>query len=202
MIQVHHLNRSRSTRVIWLLEELGVPYEVVRYERDPVTNRAPDELKAIHPLGKAPAIRDGDAVLVESGAIVEYLLRKYGNGRLAPAPDSPEYPRYLQWLHFAEGSAMLPLLLNMFLDRQPLPEGYFLTGFAADERRKLLDYLESSLQGQDYLLGAEFTAADIMMITVLQLAWMQGALEGYRNLPAYLGRLQRRPAFQKAAEYQ
>ena len=117
MIEVHHLNASRSRRITWLLEELGLPYEVVQYQRDPVTNLAPPALQAIHPLGKAPVLRDGDRVMIESGAIVDYLLRHYGAGRFTPPVDSPEYDRYAQFLHYAEGSAMLPLLLKLYVGR-------------------------------------------------------------------------------------
>ena len=117
MIEVHHLNNSRSQRILWLLEELGLAYDIVRYQRDPVTRYAPPAMKAIHPLGKSPVIRDGDMVVAESGAIVEYLVGKYGNGRLAPTLDfnSPDYVAYVHWLHFAEGSAMLPLLLKLYV---------------------------------------------------------------------------------------
>ncbi len=124
MVIVHHLNNSRSQRVLWLLEELGVPYEVKRYERDPVTMLAPPSLRAVHPLGKSPVVSDGDAVLAESGAILEYLVATYGDGRLVPAPGTPERLRYTYWLHYAEGSAMPPLLLKLVFDKvesSPMP---------------------------------------------------------------------------------
>ena len=121
MIKVHHLNNSRSQRILWLLEELELDYEIVFYQRDPVTNLAPPELEAVHPLGKSPMISDGDQVVIESGAIIDYVIRKYGNGRLAPQVNTPAYEEYLQWLHYGEGSAMLPLMLQMYTNR--LPDG-------------------------------------------------------------------------------
>ena len=117
MITVHHLNNSRSQRVLWLLEELGVPYEIKRYERDPKTMFAPASLQEVHPLGKSPVITDGELTIAESGAIIEYLVKNYGNGRLVPAPDTPEHLRYTYWLHYAEGSAMPPLLLKLIFDQ-------------------------------------------------------------------------------------
>jgi glutathione S-transferase len=117
MIEVHHLNNSRSQRVLWLLEELGLPYEIKPYQRDAATNLAPEALKKIHPLGKSPVIRDGDTVVIESGAILEYLVRKHGEGRMAPAESSPDWPRYLQLMHYAEGSAMLPVMLQLYTSR-------------------------------------------------------------------------------------
>src|SRR4249920_636693 len=124
MITVHHLNNSRSQRVLWLLEELCVPYEVKRYQRDPVTMLAPPSLRAVHPLGKSPVITDGALTLAESGGIIEYVVERYGGGRLAPPPGTPERLRYSYWLHFAEGSAMPPLLLKLVFDRierAPMP---------------------------------------------------------------------------------
>ena len=134
MIEVHHLNNSRSQRILWLLEELGLDYDIVRYQRDPVTRLAPPAIKAIHPLGKSPVIRDGGLVVAESGAIVEYLVGKYGNGRLAPKADfsSPDYVSYLHWLHFAEGSAMLPLLLKLYVGP---PEGGWRSACTAHRKR-------------------------------------------------------------------
>ena len=117
MIVVHHLNNSRSQRILWALEELGLPYEIKRYQRDAQTNLAPPELKQVHPLGKSPVITDGNRTVIESGAIIDYLIRRYGKGRLQPAPETPEYDQYQQWLHYAEGSAMLPLMLNLYVGR-------------------------------------------------------------------------------------
>ena len=114
MIEVHHLNNSRSQRVLWCLEELGLDYQIVKHQRDPQTNLAPDSLKAVHPLGKSPVVRDGGRVLIESGAILDYLVRRYGNGRLAPREGTPDHQRYVEWMHFAEGSAMLPVMLKLY----------------------------------------------------------------------------------------
>ena len=111
MLQVHHLNNSRSQRVLWLLEELGLDYEIVKYQRDATTNLAPESLKAVHPLGKSPVLRDGERTIAESGALLDYLVRVHGGGRLAPAPGTPDHESYLEWLHYAEGSAMLPVML-------------------------------------------------------------------------------------------
>ncbi len=201
MITVYHLERSRSERVIWLLEELGVPYQVERFARDPATQRAPEALRQLHPLGKAPVVRDGDALLVESGAIVEHLLERHGDGRLAPPPGAPGRARYLQWLHFAEGSAMAMAVTLMFLDgtipgTQPGP--------MADGVRQGIDaqlaWLESELGGREHLAGDAFTAADLMMVLPVQLAAGRGLLEGRPALRAWLERVTSRPACAKAAE--
>lgn len=197
MIKVHHLNNSRSQRILWLLEELGVPYEIVPYQRDAVTNLAPPELKAIHPLGKSPVITDDELTVAESGAIVEYLVRKYGNGRLAPAETSPDYVPYLQWMHFAEGSAMLPLLLALYVGRlgdagAPLHPRIF------GEIANHLSYMNDSISEGGYLLGDELSAADILNSFVLEAAKVRGLLDDYPNLVDLLARLQARPAYQRA----
>jgi glutathione S-transferase len=198
MLTVYHLNESRSVRVLWLLEELDVPYEIVRFERD-VTRRAPPALAQVHPLGKSPVIRDGELVLAESGAIVEYLVERHGGGRLAPRPDTAAWGLYLQWLHFAEGSAMLPLLVELFTTMGLIPGGMggMLGGFVKAEVAKQLDYLERELGDKDYLLGA-FTAADVMMGFPADLAERQGHLADRPRLLAWLARLRARPAYQRA----
>jgi len=198
VLTVYHLNESRSVRVLWLLEEIDVPYEIVRFQRDH-TRRAPAELMKIHPLGKSPVIRDGDLLLAESGAIVEYLVERHGGGRLAPRPDTAAWGRYLQWLHFAEGSAMLPLLLELFLGMGLIPGGKdgLLFGFVKAELGRQLDYVEQELGDREHLLGA-FTAADVMMGFPLDLAERQGHLAGRERLLAYLARLRARPAYQRA----
>ncbi|MEN6542924.1 glutathione S-transferase [Parvibaculum sp.] len=197
MIKVHHLNNSRSQRILWLLEELGVPYEIVHYQRDAVTNLAPPELKEIHPLGKSPVITDDGLTVAESGAIVEYLVRKYGAGRLAPAETSPDYLPYLQWMHFAEGSAMLPLLLALYVGRlgdagAPLHPRIF------GEIANHLSYMNNAVAKGGYLLGNEFSAADILNSFVLEAAKARGLLNDYPNLIDLLARLQARPAYQRA----
>ena len=202
MIEVHHLNNSRSQRVLWLLEELGVPYEIVPYQRDPVTRLAPPSLKAIHPLGKSPVIRDNGRVVAETAAIVEYLVRKYDTaGKLAPPADieSPDYLAYLHWMHFSEGSAMLPLMLKLYTAR---------LGDAAaplkpridSELKNHFDYMEAALANQDYFVGNRFSAADIQLSFVLDAGASRGPMGQYPRLTALHERLQARPAYQRAVQ--
>ena len=201
MIEVHHLNNSRSQRILWLLEELGLEYDIVRYQRDPVTRFAPPAIKAVHPLGKSPVIRDGGLVVAESGAIVEYLVGKYGNGRLAPAADfnSPDYVLYLQWLHFAEGSAMLPLLLKLYVGR--LKEaGAPLWPRIDSELKNHFDYMSAALGTRDYFVANQFSAADIQLSFVLDAGASRGPLKDYPNLVRLHERLKARPAYQRALE--
>lgn len=199
MITVHHLNNSRSQRILWLLEELGLPYEIKRYERDSQTGLAPAELKAVHPLGKSPVIEDGPHVLIESGAIVDYLIRRHGGGRLQPDPASATYDEYVQWLHFAEGSAMLPLLLNFYVKRLG-DAGAPLHPRIESQLADYLGYLDTALGLTPYLLGEELSAADIQMSFVGELARAQKKLEPYPNLAVWVERLQARPAYRKALE--
>ena len=198
MLTVHHLNESRSQRVLWLLEELGLPYEIIAYQRDPATMLAPPELKKIHPLGKAPVIEDGVLVLAESGAILEYLVGKYAHGRLAPAADSPEHTRYLYWCHFAEGSAMPPLLLKLYFSRvvtAPAPVLERINGQIATQ----LDYMDAELSESAYFAGAEFTAADIQMsLPIIAAASRAGLDAGRPHLWRWLTAVQKRPAFLRA----
>jgi glutathione S-transferase len=162
MIEIHHLNESRSRRITWMLEELELPYEVIQYARDEKTRLAPPELTKIHPLGKAPTLRDGDHVFIESGAIIEYLVRKYGNGRFAPAMDSPDYNRYMQFLHYAEGSAMLPLMLKLYVSR--LGEaGAPLNPRISSELQNHLGYLDSEIKDREFFVGNELTGADVQL---------------------------------------
>ena len=214
MIIVHHLNNSRSQRILWLLEELGLDYEIKKYQRDPKTMLAPAELKAVHPLGKSPVISDGDTVVAESGAIVEYLVGRYGNGRLVPPVDTPERLRWTYFLHFAEGSAMPPLLLKLIFDRiehGPMP--FFVRPIAGAIARKVksdfilpnirsqLDYLESELNKSTWFAGEEFSAADIQMSFALEASSSRGGLDGqYPKLSAFLERIHARPAYQRALE--
>lgn len=199
MITVHHLNNSRSQRIIWLLEELGVPYEIKRYERDAKTNLAPAELKAVHPLGKSPMIQDGPHTIIESGAIVDYLIRRHGHGALQPDPASATYDEYVQWLHFAEGSAMLPLMLNLYVGRLG-DAGAPLHPRIESELENYLGYLNTALSLTPYLVGEELTGADVQMSFVGELAKAQGKLDAYPHLSAWVERLQARPAYQKAIE--
>jgi glutathione S-transferase len=198
MIVVHHLNDSRSQRVLWLLEELGAPYEITHYQRDPRTRLAPPELEAIHPLGKSPVITDDGKVVFESGAIVDYLIRRHGS-RLQPAQPSDEYDRYVQWLHYAEGSAMLPLLLRMYVGR--LGEaGKPLWPRIDGEIANHLGFVDASLAGRDWLIGDDLTGADIQMSFVGEGAGAAGALASYPNLAAWVARFQARPAYRRALE--
>ena len=200
MIQVHHLNNSRSQRILWLLEELGLPYEVVRYERDPATMLAPPALKAVHPLGKSPVIVEDGEVQAETGAIVETILERHGAGRLAPPPGTAAHRRFRTWLHFAEGSAMTPLLVKLYLARVGAPAAPVLERIDA-QIATLLDYLGSEVAREGYFAGPDFTAADVMMSFPLEVATARGGLDASR--PALFGllrRLQARPAYRRALE--
>lgn len=197
MIVVHHLNDSRSQRILWLLEELGVPYEIKHYQRDAQTRLAPPELKAIHPLGKSPVITDEGRVIIESGAIIDYIIRHHGQGRLQPDPATPAYDDYQQWLHFAEGSAMLPLLLKLYVSRlgeAGAPLGPRIEGEIANH----LGYINASLAGRDYLLGNELTGADVQLSFVGEVAGARGGRSAYPNLEAWVHRFQARPAYKAA----
>ena len=197
MIEVHHLNTSRSLRVLWLLEELELPYEIVKHQRNPETFLAPDSLKAVHPLGKSPVIRDGGQVVIESGAILEYIVRKHGNGRLAPADSSPEWVRYLQWMHYAEGSAMLPLMLALYLRRLG-DAGKPLLPRVTSEIENHIGYLNAELGTSDYFVGDALTAADVQLAFVVQMARIFYGLEKFSNLARFLERVEARPAYTRA----
>jgi glutathione S-transferase len=201
MITLHHLNDSRSQRVLWLLEELGLEYELVAYARDSVTNLAPPELKKIHPLGKSPVIVDGKLVLAESAAIVEYLARKYGQGKLAPEPDidSQEYLDYLHWMHFAEGSGMLPLLLKLYVSRLG-DAGQPLWPRIDSELQNHFAYMSGVLGDHDWFVANRFSAADIQLSFVVEAGAMRGPVADYPNLVKYKERFQARPAYQRALQ--
>jgi glutathione S-transferase len=214
MIVVHHLNNSRSQRVLWLLEELELPYEIKRYKRDPQTMLAPTSLREVHPLGKSPVITDGKLTLAESGAIIEYLIERYGNGRLVPAIGTLEHLRYTYWLHYAEGSAMPPLLLKLIFDqieKNPMP--FFVrpiaraivsrvkSSFIEPQIAQHLDYMEAELGKSTWFTGNEFTAADIQISFPLEAAVARGGLNASRpKLMAFLNRIHTRPAYQQALE--
>lgn len=199
MITVHHLNESRSQRILWLLEELGVSYEIKHYTRDPVTRLAPPELEDVHPLGKSPVITDGARTLAESGAIVDYIIRRHGGGRLQPAPESEAYDTYVEWLHYAEGSAIVPLLLQLYVSR--LGEaGAPLHPRIASQIKLHLDYYDRCLGDRDYLVGDSLTGADIMNSFNIEFARAAGNLRIYPRLGAYVDRLHARPAWKKALE--
>src|SRR5206468_1614402 len=181
MIVIHHLNNSRSQRILWLLEELGAPYEIKFYQRDATTNLAPPELKAVHPLGKSPVMEDGDLKIAESGAMIDYLIRRHGGGRLAPAVGTREHEQYLEWLHYAEGSAMLPLMLNLYTMR--LGEASApLKPRIDSEIDNHLGYVNGALQGRDYLLGGALTGADVQMSFVGEVARAFGRLGPHPNI--------------------
>lgn len=199
VITVHHLNDSRSQRILWLLEELGLPYEVRRYQRDPRTRLAPPELEAVSPLGKSPAVTDGPRTLIESGAIIETLIRHHGAGRLQPGPDTPDYDTYVQWLHYAEGSAMLPLMLRLYVSRLG-DAGAPLAPRIDAETANHLGYLDRALQGRPYLVGDSLTGADVQMSFVGEFAGLLRQLAPYAAIQAWLGHLHARPAYQAALE--
>ncbi|MES2932783.1 MAG: glutathione S-transferase [Pseudomonadota bacterium] len=214
MITVHHLNNSRSQRVLWLLEELGIDYEIKPYQRDRRTMLAPDSLRDVHPLGKSPVITDGPLTIAESGAIIEYLVERYGDGRLIPPIGTSERLRYTYWLHYAEGSAMPPLLLKLVFDRvEKGPMPFFIKPIAraiAGAAKKSfinpqialhLDYLENEIKKTGWFAGNEFSAADIQMSFPLEAAAMRGGLDSSRPaLMEFLQRIHARPAYQRALE--
>lgn len=197
MIVVHHLNNSRSQRIVWMLEEMGLDYEIAHHARDSVTRLAPPELLAVHPLGKSPVIEDGGRVVAESGAILEYLVERHGAGKFAPNRASDAWVDYIQWMHFAEGSAMLPLMLALYTSR--LGEaGAPLWPRIQSEIASHLGYIDHSLKGRDYIVGESFTAADPQIVFVLEAASSSGALAAFAEASRYLAAMQARPAYQAA----
>ncbi|MDB1125529.1 glutathione S-transferase family protein [Vibrio algarum] len=198
MITLHHLVRSRSKRIIWLLEELKVPYEIKAYQRDAVTQLAPAELRAVHPLGKSPVIEENGKVLAESGAITEFLAQRFASDTLVPAKESDEYPLYLQWLHFAESSAALPLLMHYFL-KVDGSETRFVSDYSENEIKLILGYMNEHLSKNTWLVGDQFTAADILISFIVEMAAGLGFLTDYPKLTQYLSALNEMPAAQRAA---
>jgi glutathione S-transferase len=199
MLRIHHLDNSRSQRILWLLEELALPFEIVKHQRDPQTNLAPPSLLKVHPLGKSPVLVDGRSVVIESGAIVEYVVRRHGEGRLAPPESSPDWPRYVQLLHYAEGSAMLPLMLKLYLGR--LGEaGAPLQPRVTSEIENHFGWLDRELGDADWFVGGEFSAADIQLSFAIQTARLLHGLEKLTSLARFLERAQARPAYQRALE--
>jgi glutathione S-transferase len=210
MITVHHLNNSRSQRVLWLLEELGLPYDIKHYQRNATTNLAPPELLQVHPLGKSPVITDGDVTMAETGAIIEYLVDRAG-GKLRPSAGTPEHRRYTYWLHFAEGSAMPPLVMTLVLGRIKKAGPFFvkpiarriadtvLNGFVMPNIKRQLDFMEGELAGRPWFAGSEFSAADVQMSFPLEVAAVRGGLGAqYPRLADFLTRIHARPAYQTA----
>jgi glutathione S-transferase len=212
MITVHHLNNSRSQRVLWLLEELGCEYSIVKYQRDPHTLLAPPELRSIHPLGKSPVVTDGGQTLAESGAILEYLIERYGNGRLRPPAGSPERLRYTYWLHYAEGSAMPLLLLKLVFIRLPRPVPSLIRPIVRAVARRAqeslidpqlrthIDFWEGELQKATWFAGEELTGADIQMSFPLEAAAARAGIALGSRVSGFLERIHARPAYRRALE--
>lgn len=213
MITVHHLNNSRSQRILWLLEELGVPYEIRRYQRDPKTELAPPELLQVHPLGKSPVVTDGDLVLAESGAIVEYLVERYGQGALAPPRGTPERIRYTYWLHFAEGTAMPPLVMKLVFNRiehakmpffaKPIARGLSRKvkgGFIDPNLARIVRHVETELGRSEWFAGDALSAADIQMSFPVEAMAARAGGAGQPNIARFLERIHARPAYRRALE--
>jgi glutathione S-transferase len=199
MLTLHHLNDSRSQRILWLMEELRLAYEIKRYQRDGKTRLAPAELTAVHPLGKSPVITDGKLCIAESGAVVDYIIRTYGKGTMMPPIGTAEYEAYHEWLHYAEGSAMLPLMLHLYVSR--LKEaGNPLHPRIESKIANHLGYVDKALVGREFFIGDALSGADIQMSFVGEMAKVFGKLAPYPNLGGWLARMHVRPAFQRAIE--
>ena len=196
MLTIHHLNNSRSQRIIWLLEELGVDYQIKTYQRDPVTNLAPSELEVVHPLGKSPVLTDEGITVIESGAIIDYLLRHYGGGQFLPAPDSNDHEQYLQWLHYGESGAVLPLMLKLYTSKLP-DGGEALKPRINDELTRHLGYIEKSLEGVNWFVGNTFSGADVQLSFIAEIAPMMYTVDKLPNLMAFRNRCHQRPAYQR-----
>lgn len=204
MLTIHHLNMSRSERVVWLAEELGLKYELVHHQRDPQTFRSPPSLWEVSPQGKAPVIQDGAVTVTESGAVLEYVIERHGNGRLRPAVTSPEYPQYLHWMHAAEATLMVPILMDLLGGLLGVKSETF-SGFLNGEYQTTLQHLDGVLSRQPYVAGSEFTGADIMVAYDLHLAngtcspafKTTAPIESFPNIVAYLQRVEARPAYQR-----
>ncbi|MGF1740397.1 glutathione S-transferase family protein [Vibrio profundum] len=199
MITLHHLNRSRSKRIIWLLEELKLDYQIKPYLRDSVTHLAPPELKQVHPLGKSPVIENDGTVIAESGAITEYLINTYASKALAPEFGSKAYTEYSQWIHFAESSAILPLLLKLFVSKEP-EKTSFLEGYANDETMKVISYFDQALENKTYLVEERLTGADIMMSFIVDILNNRGMIDDFPNIRRYGEQLRTHPALIRAEQ--
>ncbi len=211
MLTVHHLDNSRSQRILWMLEELGVDYEIVEYRRNKETMLAPPALRAVHPLGKSPVVTDGDFTLAESGAILEYLVERYGNGRFVPPRDTAEYLRYRYWMHYAEGSAMPPLLLKLVASRiasakvpffvKPITRkiaGSLESEFVDPQLKLHFGYIASELEATGWFAGSEFTAADVQMSFPVEAGAKRAGAQSHPSIRAFVDRIQARPAYQRA----
>ena len=210
MIRIHHLEHSRSQRILWLMEELGLDYEVVHYKRDPQTMLAPDELRAIHPLGKSPILEDGEIIVAETGAIIDYVIETHGGGRLKPQGGTPEARAWTYWMHYAEGSAMPPLLMKLVFQRLPENANALLRplvkavagraeqGFVDPRLKEQIEFWESSLAPTGWFAGKAFSAADIVMSFPLEAAVSRAGAGDYANISGFLTRIHARPAYQTA----
>lgn len=198
MITVHHLNNSRSQRIIWLLEELKLPYDVVHHQRDPVSQLAPQSLKDVHPLAKAPVLINGDITLVESGAMIEYLLDQQDSHSLRPTKSDANYYDYLQWLHFAEGSLSLPVITSLLLGFEKRSGDQAIDGYIAKELALDLSFIDAQLTAYPFFAGNSFSAADIMMTFLLESAGKQALLAPYPSVVKYLSKIQQRSAYQES----
>ena len=201
MLTLYHLRNSRSDRIIWLLEELALDYEIVRYDRDP-TFRAPPEMREIHELGKSPIIRDGDLVLAESGAIVDYIMVRHGAGRLAPRHGDPEWARYVFWLHFAEGSLMPWLTIDLLLTSGIVPgvDPGPLAPMLQQELARYLHWVDADMAGRAFAAGSDFSAADVMLAYALEFAKGRNHLADTEHLVPYLERMTAREAYRRAKQ--
>lgn len=198
MIRLHHLNQSRSLRILWLLEELGVPYDVIPYQRDVKTHLAPDSLKAVHPLGKSPVIELDGEVYSESGAITELLIERFASKRLRPSVDSVSYGHYLQWIDFAESSLMVPLLLDIFTKKAGVSDNAFLTSYIDQEKQKLLGYLNNVLEGKTYIIDHKLSGADFMLSFDLIMLAKSKQLDNYPHIEQYAMQLASLDSYQHA----
>ncbi|MGO2623130.1 MAG: glutathione S-transferase family protein [Psychrobacter sp.] len=198
MIRLHHLNQSRSLRILWLLEELGIPYEIVSHQRDAKTHLAPDSLKSVHPLGKSPVIEMDGQFYAESGAITELLIERFAPERLRPATDSLDYGYYLQWINFAESSLMLPLLLELFTKKAGIVDNEFLEGYISQEKHKLLSYLDDEVANKSFIVGYKLSGADFMLSFDLIMLAKRNELENYPHIKQYALQLTSLDSYQRA----
>ncbi|WP_201589334.1 glutathione S-transferase family protein [Psychrobacter fozii] len=198
MIRLHHLNQSRSLRILWLLEELGEPYEIVSHQRDAKTHLAPDSLKAVHPLGKSPVIEMDGQTYSESGAITELLIERFAPDRLRPAPDSTDYGHYLQWIDFAESSLMLPLMLELFTKKAGIEDNEFLNGYIEIEKTRLFKYLDTSVEGKSFIVGDQLSGADFMLSFDLIILAQRQKLDDYPHIKQYAEQLASLDSYQRA----
>jgi len=197
MIRLHHLNQSRSLRILWLLEEMNVPYKIISYQRDTENRSAPDSLKAIHPLGKSPVIEMDGKVYAESGAITELLIERFAPKRLRPAVDGTDYGSYLQWIHFAESSLMLPLSLKLFIKNAGVTDNEFLNAYIKQEKHKLLSYLNDQVAGKSFIVGNKLSGADFMLSFDLIVLAQREALEDYPYIKQYALQLASLDSYQR-----